>query len=156
MLKNVLMKGISAFYVGLGMSHRRIYYLLPLLRSQFLSHRRLRKVQVIIYFSEKSCCCIITIRRILTFCNINFYFFLTSELPRFSQTQFLVDGVCLSEAGMLQIKSLSIEQQVTQRKKRTAKRVPSLVPNPQVPVQDKEARFAATIESVVSGTEGKC
>lgn len=74
------------------------------------------------------------------------------ELPRFSQTQFLVDGVCLSEAGMLQIKSLAIEQQVTQRKKRSAKRIASLLPSP---VMDKEARFLATIESVVSGTEGK-
>lgn len=62
-----------------------------------------------------------------------------------------MDGVCLSEAGMLQIKSLAIEQQATQRKKRTAKRVASLLPSP---VMDKEARFLATIESVVSGTEG--
>lgn len=52
---------------------------------------------------------------------------------------------------MLQIKSLAIEQQVTQRKKRTAKRIASLMPSP---VMDKEARFLATIESVVSGTEG--
>lgn len=45
-----------------------------------------------------------------------------------------------------------MEQQATQRKKRTAKRIPSLLPSP---VLDQEARFAATIESVVSGTEGK-
>lgn len=77
------------------------------------------------------------------------------ELPRRSQSPFFVDGVCLSDAGMRQIKSITMEQQMTQRKKRTAKRVASLLPNPLMPVQDKEARFAATIESVVSGTEGK-
>ncbi|KAG8236510.1 hypothetical protein J437_LFUL012796, partial [Ladona fulva] len=61
------------------------------------------------------------------------------EPPRLnSQAQFYMDGVCLSEMGLHQIKSLALEQQP--RKKR--KKVISLA--------DTEAGILATIESVVA------
>ncbi|XP_075232135.1 uncharacterized protein LOC142330615 [Lycorma delicatula] len=57
---------------------------------------------------------------------------------------YIVDGVCLSEAGMNQIRLLTLEQQAPPRKKRAPnqKRQNSY---------DKEAGILATIESVVAG-----
>lgn len=57
-----------------------------------------------------------------------------------SNTNYFVDGVCLSESGHSLIKSLSMEYHGTRKKR---KRLPT--------VQDKEAGIMATIESVVAG-----
>ncbi|XP_076251798.1 uncharacterized protein LOC143191021 isoform X3 [Rhynchophorus ferrugineus] len=57
-----------------------------------------------------------------------------------SIANFVVDGVCLSEAGNNLIKSLSMEQHGTRKKR---KKLPT--------VQDKEAGIMATIESVIAG-----
>jgi hypothetical protein len=54
-----------------------------------------------------------------------------------------MDGVCLSEMGLHQIKSLTMEQQQQSRKKRITKKIPTKA--------DKEAGILATIESVVAG-----
>jgi hypothetical protein len=54
-----------------------------------------------------------------------------------------MDGVCLSEVGLHQIKSLTLEQQQQSRKKRITKKIPTKA--------DKEAGILATIESVVAG-----
>jgi hypothetical protein len=54
-----------------------------------------------------------------------------------------MDGVCLSEVGLHQIKSLTLEQQHQSRKKRITKKIPTKA--------DKEAGILATIESVVAG-----
>ncbi|KAJ8921946.1 hypothetical protein NQ315_008580 [Exocentrus adspersus] len=55
-------------------------------------------------------------------------------------TNFVIDGVCLSESGHSFIKSLSLEYHGTRKKR---KKIPT--------VQDKEAGIMATIESVVAG-----
>lgn len=60
-----------------------------------------------------------------------------------SHAQFYMDGVCLSEVGLHQIKSLTLEQQHQSRKKRITKKIPTKA--------DKEAGILATIESVVAG-----
>ncbi|XP_046742436.1 histone-lysine N-methyltransferase 2C-like isoform X3 [Diprion similis] len=62
------------------------------------------------------------------------------ELHKPSPQQYLVDGVYLSEAGMHHIKSLTVEQQQTRKKRRKI-----------LPLLDKEAGIMATIESVVAG-----
>jgi hypothetical protein len=54
-----------------------------------------------------------------------------------------MDGVCLSEMGLHQIKALTPEQQQQSRKKRITKKIPTKA--------DKEAGILATIESVVAG-----
>jgi histone-lysine N-methyltransferase MLL3 len=67
-----------------------------------------------------------------------------TETPKLSsQAQFYMDGVCLSEMGLHQIKSLTLEQQQQSRKKRITKKIPTKA--------DKEAGILATIESVVAG-----
>lgn len=58
-----------------------------------------------------------------------------------------MDGVYLSESGMHQIKSLTLEQQQQTRKRRLSKKGTTTK-------ADKEADILATIESVVSGNNG--
>lgn len=59
-----------------------------------------------------------------------------------SNTSYCIDGICLSERGHNLIKSLSVEQQITRKKRRKFATT----------VHDKEAGIMATIESVVAGS----
>ncbi|KAG5897188.1 hypothetical protein JTB14_022544 [Gonioctena quinquepunctata] len=64
-----------------------------------------------------------------------------TKSPEISKnTNYYIDGVCLSEFGNSLIKSLAIENHGTRKKR---KKIPT--------VQDKEAGIMATIESVVAG-----
>ncbi|XP_023312429.1 histone-lysine N-methyltransferase 2C isoform X6 [Anoplophora glabripennis] len=64
-----------------------------------------------------------------------------TKSPEMSKnTNFVIDGICLSEMGHSLIKSLSMEYHGTRKKR---KKIPT--------IQDKEAGIMATIESVVAG-----
>lgn len=59
------------------------------------------------------------------------------------QINYCLDGVYLSESGYNQIKSLSVEQHITRKKRKKVVGAVALQ-------QDKEAGIMATIESVVA------
>lgn len=60
---------------------------------------------------------------------------------------YIVDGVCLSEAGMNQIRELTLEQQVPPPRKKRASNQKRQISC----MNDQEAGILAAIESVVSG-----
>lgn len=69
------------------------------------------------------------------------------KLQQNTTGDYIVDGVCLSEAGMNLIKLLTIDPQIPPRKKRAPNKI-------RQNAYDKEAGILATIESVIAGGNG--